>query len=65
MDLPGFTFSLGRETETMGVNLGFECVFGFGHTLGYLHDGDGRITRGKTSCHRELFLVSLSTFYHF
>ena len=49
----------------MGVNLGFECVFGFGHTLGYLHDGDGRITRGKTSCHRELFLVSLSTFYHF
>ncbi len=65
LDLLGFTFSVGHETETMGINLGFEYAFGFGHTLGYTRDDDGKITQGKTSCHRELFLVSLSTSYYF
>ena len=65
MDLYGFTFSVGRETETMGINLGFEYAFGHGHTLGYTHLEGDEAEQGVTTCRKELILVSLSTTYYF
>lgn len=65
MDLYGFTFSVGRETRTMGINLGFEYAFGHGHTIGYSSADDGSIEEGETPCDKNLFLVSLSTSYYF
>ena len=65
MDLFGFTVSIGRETETMGVNLGLEYAFGHGHTLGYTDVVDDGVVEGKTSCRSQSLLVSLSTSYYF
>ena len=65
LDLVGFTFSVGRETETMGINVGIEYAFGHGHTLGYKYDDDGSVVNGKTTCRSELLLLSLSTSYYF
>ena len=65
LDLLGFTFSVGHETETMGINLGLEYAFGHGHTLGYTSIEDGTPRQGRTSCSKDLILVSLSTSYYF
>ena len=65
MDLFGFTFSVGRETETMGINVGLEYAFGHGHTLGYTHLEGDEAEQGVTTCRKELILVSLSTTYYF
>ena len=65
LDLVGFTFSVGRETETMGINVGIEYAFGHGHTLGSKYDDDGSVVTGKTTCRSDLLLLSLSTSYYF
>lgn len=66
VDLYGITFSVGRETENMGINLGLEYAFGNGHTSGYdRYAEDGQIVGGETPCKKQMVLVSLSTSYYF
>ena len=65
MDLYGFTISVGRETENMGVNLGLEYAFGNGHTGGYGRDENGNVVDDETPCKKQMILVSLSTSYYF
>lgn len=65
LDLYGITFSVGRETDTMAINLGLEYAFGHGHTIGFTHFEGTEPMEGETPCDKNLILVSLSTSYYF
>ena len=65
LDLYGITLSVGRETETMGINLGIEYAFGHGHTIGFARSRNDSIVQAETPCDKNLILVSLGTSYYF
>ena len=61
VDMYGVTFSVGRRTDRMSVNLGLDYAFGSGHDLG--EDGKGDPIR--VSCDRNVLLATISTTYYF
>lgn len=61
VDMYGVTFSVGRRTERMSVNLGIDCAFGSGHDL--VDDATGGKTRAD--CDRRVVLATISTTYYF
>ncbi len=61
VDMLGITFSVGRRSENMSVNLGIDYAFGDGHDLTYDDSGN----QIRTSCDRDVFLATVSTTYYF
>jgi hypothetical protein len=61
VDMYGITFSVGRRSENMSVNLGLDYAFGSGHDLTSDANG-GKI---RTDCDRTVALVTVSTTYYY
>ncbi|MBQ7666445.1 MAG: hypothetical protein IJS46_00420 [Kiritimatiellae bacterium] len=61
VDMYGVTFSIGRRSENMIVNFGFDVAFGSGHDLAEGYSGK----RVRTDCDRRVMLTTVSTTYFF
>ena len=61
VDMYGVTFSVGRRSENMSVNVGFDYAFGSGHDLANDAGGD----KLRTDCDRSVLLATVSTTYYF
>lgn len=61
VDMYGVTFSVGRRSENMAVNLGLDYAFGSGHDL--VDGANGAKTRAD--CDRRVVLATVSTTYYF
>ena len=61
VDMYGVTFSVGRRSELMSVNVGVDFAFGSGHDLNYSDDG-GKV---RVDCDRGVVLATVSTTYYF
>ncbi len=61
VDMYGITFSVGRRSEKMSVNVGVDFAFGSGHDLNYDDDGD----KVRVDCDRGVVLATVSTTYYF
>ena len=61
VDMYGVTFSVGRRSENMSVNLGFDFALGSGHDLSYDENGDKIRVDGD----RCVILATISTTYYF
>ena len=59
VDMYGVTFSIGRRTERMSVNLGLDLAYGSGHDLDESFDGGDVVDSD-----RGVFLVTVSTTYY-
>ncbi len=61
VDMYGFTFSVGRRSENMIVNIGVDVAFGSGHDLNYSDSGD----KVRADSDRGVVLATVSTTYYF
>ena len=61
VDMYGVTFSVGRRSENMSVNVGLDYAFGEGHDLGNGRDGE----KSRSDCDRYVLLATVSTTYYF
>lgn len=61
VDMYGVTFSVGRRSDNMSVNLGVDYAFGDGHDLGNGRNGD----KSRSDCDRYVALATVSTTYYF
>ena len=61
VDMYGLTFSVGRRSNLMSVNLGFDYAFGNGHDLTDNLEGE----KVRTDCDRRVLLATVSTTYYF
>ena len=61
VDMYGITFSVGRRSEKMSVNIGVDFAFGSGHDLNYSDSGD----KVRVDCDRGVVLATVSTTYYF
>ena len=61
IDMYGVTFSVGRRSDNMCVNLGVDCAFGSGHDRTYGANGD----QVRADCDRREVLAMVSTTYYF
>lgn len=61
VDIYGTTFSVGRRSKNVCVNVGFNYAFGHGHDQAY----DAESSRTKIPCDRRVLLAIVSTTYYF
>ena len=61
VDMYGVTFSVGRRSEKMSVNIGVDVAFGNGEDLNYDDQGD----KGRVDSDRAVILATVSTTYYF
>jgi len=62
VDMYGLTFSVGRRTELMSINVGIDYAFGSGHDLS---DNSLGIDKIRTDCDRSIAMITVSTTYYF
>ena len=61
VDIYGTTFSVGRRSKNVCVNVGFDYAFGHGHDQSISPEG----SRSKIPCDRNVLLAIISTTYYF
>ena len=62
VDMYGLTFSVGRRTNLMSINVGIDYAFGSGHDLS---DNSFGYSKVRTDCDRSVTMVTVSTTYYF